>query len=167
VVVTSWIVRDLEYWSALSGRPINPDTVEQHNLTLFEMGRAQTAHGYIQAVERLQMHARAMLQWWAAGHDVLITPTMAEPPARLGEFTPTAEDPTRGFTRSVPFAIFTSPFNITGQPAISLPLAWNAAGLPVGVQLVGAYGREDLLLRVATQLEDAAPWRHRRPPVHA
>jgi amidase len=167
VVVTSWIVRDLEYWSARSGRPINPDTVEQHNLTLFEMGRAQTAHGYIQAVERLQMHARAMLQWWAAGHDVLITPTMAEPPARLGEFTPTAEDPTRGFTRSVPFAIFTSPFNITGQPAISLPLAWNAAGLPVGVQLVGAYGREDLLLRVATQLEDAAPWRHRRPPVHA
>jgi amidase len=167
VVVTSWVVRDLEHWSQRSGRPINADTVERHNLTLYEMGRVQTAHGYIQAVERLQMHARNMLLWWASGFDLLITPTMAEPPARLGEFTPTAEDPARGFTRSVPFAIFTSPFNISGQPAISLPLSWNAAGLPVGVQLAAAYGREDLLIRVAAQLEEAMPWRHRLPPTRA
>jgi len=167
VVVTSWIVRDLEYWSERSGRPINAETVEQHNLTLFEMGRGQTAHGYIQAVERLQTHARKMLEWWASGFDLLITPTMAEPPPRLGEFTPTPDDPTRGFSRSIPFAIFTSPFNITGQPAVSLPLARSAGGLPIGVQLVAAYGREDLLLRVAAQLEEAVPWRDRRPPVHA
>jgi amidase len=131
------------------------------------MGRVQTAHGYIQAVERLQQHARKMIEWWASGFDVLVTPPMAEPPARLGDFTPTPEDPARGFTRSVPFAIFTSPFNITGQPAISLPLAQSTAGLPIGVQLVGAYGREDLLLRLAAQIEEAVPWRGRRPPVHA
>jgi amidase len=167
VVVTSWVVRDLEHWSRRSGRPIGPDTVEPHNLTLYEMGRAHTAHGYIQAVERLQQHARALLQWWDTGWDLLLTPTMAEPPARLGEFAPTPDDPTRGFTRSIPFAIFTSPFNISGQPAVSLPLSWNAAGLPIGVQLVAAYGREDLLVRVAAQLEEAMPWRERRPPVWA
>jgi amidase len=62
---------------------------------------------------------------------------------------------------------FTLPFNITGQPAVSLPLYWNADGLPIGVQLVAAYGREDLLIRVAAKLEQQLPWASRIPPVHA
>ena len=60
---------------------------------------------------------------------------------------------------------YTPPFNMSGQPAISLPLHWNEAGLPIGVQLVAAYGREDVLVRVASQLEAAHPWADRRPPV--
>jgi len=78
-----------------------------------------------------------------------------------------AEDPLRGFRRALPFVTFTSPFNITGQPAISLPLHWSASGLPIGVQLVAPWGREDLLLRIAGQLETARPWASRRPAVHA
>jgi amidase len=62
---------------------------------------------------------------------------------------------------------FTYPFNVTGQPAISLPLHWTPEGLPVGVQLVAAIGREDLLIRVASQLEQVLPWIDRLPPVHA
>jgi amidase len=62
---------------------------------------------------------------------------------------------------------FTTQANISGQPAISLPLHWTADGLPMGVQLVAAFGREDVLIRVAAQLEAAAPWADRRPPVHA
>ena len=62
---------------------------------------------------------------------------------------------------------YTSPFNITGQPAISLPLHWNGDGLPIGIQLAAAYGREDVLFRVAAQLEEARPWANRRPKVHA
>jgi amidase len=67
----------------------------------------------------------------------------------------------------VPYAEFTAGFNATGQPAISLPLHWSDAGLPIGVQLVADMGREDLLLRVASQLEEAHPWAERRPPVFA
>jgi amidase len=70
-----------------------------------------------------------------------------------------------GFERSGAYTAFTVPFNVTGQPAISLPLHWNAAGLPIGVQLVARYAREDLLLAVAAQLEQALPWRERRPPI--
>ena len=69
--------------------------------------------------------------------------------------------------RAIPFASFTSKFNTTGQPAISLPLHQTPDGLPVGIQLVAAYGREDVLLRVSGQLEQARPWADRTPPVHA
>jgi amidase len=67
--------------------------------------------------------------------------------------------------RAGAYVPFTPPFNSSGQPAINLPLHWNAAGLPIGVQLVAAYGREDVLLRVAAQVETATPWAHRRPPI--
>jgi amidase len=69
--------------------------------------------------------------------------------------------------RAAPFGGFTLPFNMSGQPAISLPTHWTANDLPVGSQLVAAFGREDLLLRVAAQVEQAAPWAERRPRVHA
>jgi amidase len=69
--------------------------------------------------------------------------------------------------RATPIATYTAPANITGQPAISLPLHWAEDGMPIGVQLVAAFGREDLLLRVAAQLEEAQPWAGRTPSVFA
>ena len=90
---------------------------------------------------------------------------VAEPPVPLGTFDPAPGNPLAGFMRAASFTPFTPPLNVTGQPAISLPLAQSADGLPVGVQLIAAYGREDLLIRVATQLEGAVPWAQRRPPI--
>jgi amidase len=108
-----------------------------------------------------------MARWWQEGFDLLLTPTAAEPPPLLGEFAAAATDPLAGFRRAAPFSTFTSTFNASGQPAISLPLYWNEAGLPIGVQLVAPFAGEDLLIRIAAQLETAAPWAARRPPVHA
>jgi amidase len=80
---------------------------------------------------------------------------------------PTPENALAVGMRASQIACWTLPFNLTGQPAISLPLHWNDAGLPIGVQLVATHGREDLLLRVAAALEVAMPWRDRRPAVGA
>ena len=85
----------------------------------------------------------------------------------LGQFVPQPDNPLAGLFRSTPFAQWTAPFNISGQPAISLPLHWTPDGLPVGVQLVAPYGREDMLIRVAAQLEAAYPWADRWPGVSA
>ncbi len=166
-VIASWTARDLDYWSARTGRAIGPTDVEPMIWALAERGRPVSARQYIAAVEYLHAWSRRMAAWWEDGFDLLLTPTLAQPPPPLGELTAAPDDPLRGFDRSVPFVAFTMPFNVTGQPAISLPLHWNAAGLPIGVQLAAAYGREDLLLRVAAQLERARPWAGRRPAVHA
>ena len=167
LVVAAWIARDLDYWSERTGRTLGPDDVEPMNWAVAEQGRACSARQYIRAVEWLQGYSRRVASWWEGGFDLLLTPTLAEPPPPLGEFSARPGDPLRGFRRALPFVTFTSPFNITGQPAISLPLHWNDDGLPIGVQLAAAYGREDLLIRVAAQLEEARPWVGRRPPVHA
>ena len=110
-----------------------------------------------------------MARWWepdGGGFDLLLTPTMAEPPPRLGELDSDARDPSPAMGRMVPFGIFTAPFNITGQPAMSVP-TWLAGNLPIGVQLVAATGREDRLLRVAAQLERVRPWEGRMPGIFA
>ena len=83
----------------------------------------------------------------------------------LGTFDSPPDNPLAGFLRAAAFTPFTPPFNVTGQPAISLPLAQTQEGLPIGVQLVAAYGREDVLFRVAAQLEEASPWTNRCPPI--
>jgi len=166
-VVTSWTAHDLAFWGEKTGRPIGPTDVEPYTWALAEMGRTVSAVEYVDAGLWLQGYTRRVARWWADGFDLLLTPTMAEPPVRLGEMTATPDSPLRGLQRSTPSITFTAIFNVTGQPAISLPLYWSTDQLPIGVQLVAAYGREDLLIRIAAQLEEARPWAPRRPPVSA
>jgi amidase len=148
----------------LLGRPIGEDEIEPRNVTYRKIGAAMDAVTYLDSRAWLGMWVRQMASWWT-GHDLLLTPTVGAPPPELGWFT--AEGPEAEGGRVVSFIPFTAQFNMTGQPAVSLPLHWTAGGLPVGVQLVAAYGREDLLVRVASQLEQAAPWADRHPQVHA
>ena len=110
---------------------------------------------------------RRVVQWWSAGFDLLLTPTAWEPPATLESMMAMEGKFAELFTKVERHGFFTRPFNLSGQPAISLPLHWTPEGLPIGVQLVGAFGREDLLIRIASQIEQAQPWVSRRPAVHA
>jgi amidase len=165
---TAAVAAGLDFWGMRTGRPIGKDDVEPATWALAEQGRTHSGADYLMAVGYAQFLTRAIAEWWQ-GFDVLVTPTMALPPAELGTIGSGAEDadPAMPIQRSVPYAVFTAGFNATGQPAISLPLHWNEAGLPIGVQLVGDLGREDVLIRVASQLEQATPWAERRPPVFA
>ncbi len=151
----------------LVGRPITRDDVELWTWTFAERARGVSAAEYLAAVHWVQVWTRRVAQWWADGFDLLLTPTIAEPPPPLGTLVASPDNPSRGWDRLLALMQFTPPYNLTGQPGISLPLYWNAAGLPIGTQLVAALGREDLLIQVAAQLEQARPWKDRRPPVQA
>ena len=148
----------------MAGREIGADDVEAVNWVQAEFARSVSGVDYGRAQAAIVEFRRRTQQWWADGWDLLVSPTVAEPPPKIGEHLPRPDDPMAGMRRAGEWVPFTPPFNMSGQPAISLPLHWNGDGLPIGVQLVAAYGREDLLIRVAAQLEAAHPWAHRTPP---
>jgi amidase len=168
--ITLWSVGNawnLDYWNRKYRREITESDVEPLTWALVKMGRSFSGPQYLSALEWLQSYSRSVQQWWADGYDLLLTPTIAEPPPVLGQFDSPADNPLAGLFRAGALVPFTPQFNVTGQPAISLPLSWNSDGLPIGSQLVGRFGGEDLLIRVAAQLEQVHPWADRRPQVHA
>lgn len=161
----AWTARELDRIGDLLGSPVTEDGVEAGTWAVAEMGRAVTAAQYLAAVDGLHRHARAVISWWEVdGFDLLLTPTIPEVPPTLGQFRAEADNPLAGLLRATPIVGFTAVFNVTGQPAVSLPLS-EVDGVPVGQQLVAAPAREDVLIRVAAQLEAAHPWSNRRPKV--
>ena len=146
-------------------RPLGDDDVELVNRVQAEFARGVNGVEYAMALAANVDFRRSIQQWWADGWDLLVTPTLGEPPAPIGTFANNPDAPMAPLARSGAYVPFTPAFNASGQPAISLPMHWSADGLPIGVQLVAAYGREDLLIRVASQLETAQPWSHRRPAI--
>lgn len=158
-LVASNVARALDAVGEKLGRALTPEDVEPMTWAIAEIGRATPAANYLAMIEWAHRFGRRMAAWWESGFDLLLTPTAAEPPPRIGEFASSPEVPLKPFLRAAPFGAFTFPINLTGQPAISLPMHWTASGLPVGAMLVAPYGREDLLLQVASQLEAAHPWR--------
>src|SRR5215472_11736882 len=151
-------------FEAALGRPIGDAEIEPRNAAYRDAGRALGAVEYLQARLWIGQWARKMASWWD-DFDLLLTPTLGAPPPELGWFT--AAGPEAEGRRIASFIPYVAQFNMTGQPAVSLPLHWTPDGLPVGVQLVAAYGREDILVRIASQLEQAAPWADRLPRIHA
>ena len=131
---------------------------------LYEMGRQQSASAYLLSLSLLQRVSREVARFFL-GYDILLTPTLGEPPVPLGTFDSPPEDPLKGLRRTESFVPFTPICNATGQPAMSVPLYWNAAGLPVGAHFIGRFGDEATLFRLAAQLESIRPWAGRRPKI--
>jgi amidase len=165
-----WPVRllaALQYFERKLEKKAGPDNLDPDTLFWLERGRGVSASEYISALEDMDAFTRAFAGWWdnsnQRGFDVLVLPTTGTVSPKLGAL---GMDAARLKTSAVwwPFTAF---FNMSGQPAVSLPLYWTEEGLPVGVQLGAAYAREDVLIRLGSQLEQARPWSGRIPPVHA
>ena len=161
IIIAADTEATMRAFEMLLGRPIGEDEIEPRNAAYRRAGKGLDAVTYLGSRAWFGMWARRVADWWS-DHDLLVTPTVGAPPPELGWFT--AAGPQEEGTRIASFIPYTAQFNMTGQPAVSLPLHWTPGGLPVGVQLVAAYGREDVLVRVASQLEQAAPWSDRHPP---
>jgi amidase len=166
-LVSAHTVMTVDQLGTLLGRKLTAEDFEPWTWNFVTRGVAISASQYLVAINLLQAWSRRVAEWWSGGFDLLLTPTIAEPPVPLGTFVAVQGDPRAGLARLMAAIPFTPFFNVTGQPAISLPLVWNGAGLPIGSQLVAGFGREDVLIQIAAQLELARPWRDRIPPVSA
>lgn len=147
------------------GRPMTVDDIEPMNWAQAEFAKQLSAVDYAAAQAATVTFRRAIQQWWSDGWDLLLTPTLAAPPLPIGTIRNNPERPMEPLVIAGTWVAFTGQFNMSGQPAISLPLHRTVDGLPVGMQLVAGYGREDVLIRVASQLESAQPWAHLTPDV--
>jgi amidase len=156
--------RAIEDHAAETGRTPSVDNVERNNLWLWQQARQTNAVEYLRAVRRLNTVTRQFAAFFV-DRDIWLTPTMASPPPALGHLHADVEDVPEFFRRLWTFNPLNTIYNASGQPAISLPLHWNADGLPIGLMFGAAFGAEDVLFRLSAQLEAAQPWHGRHPPV--
>lgn len=163
-MVASWVASDVSAWSNILGRTIDPSELEADNALFCQVGMSTTAPQYLNAIAWLSDYRRRIASFWEVeGFDILITPTLPKLPPEIGYLC----EPGVSQSRVLEYIQFTGQFNVAGNPAASIPFATSASGLPIGVQLVGAYGREGTLLRLCSQFEEAIQWMDRYPSVHA
>ena len=139
------------------GQKPGADNLEGYTLGLYETGRRVTASQYLHAKMQLNQVSRLVARFHKT-YDLWLTPTLGSPPVTLGTIDREEPDALKALTFLMGYVPFTALQNLTGQPAINLPLYWNTAGLPIGVQFAAPFGDEATLLRIATQLEQAQPW---------
>ncbi len=147
---------------ALAGREPTEADVEPLTWALWELARSQDTLSYLSSQGRLESVARSIVAFLSR-YDAVLTPALARRPVQIGEIHGRGPDPWGNYERSAHFTPYTAIVNVTGQPAISLPLYQDEDGLPNAVQLIGSPAREDVLLGLAAQLERALPWSQRRP----
>jgi amidase len=175
---------DIERAARALGRKPRAADFEPGTYSLGLLGRSISAADYAGAAQRLQLVARTVARFFER-YDVLMTPTLAAPPVPIGALQPSAAELLlmrvvnalgagwllESFDMIKPLADkmfaympYTPLFNVTGAPAMSVPLHWNAAGLPIGIQFAAPFAADAVLFRLAGQLERAQPWFHRNPP---
>jgi amidase len=151
-------------WSQALGRDPEPDELEPLTWAMREVAAGSGGVEYLAALGRLQLISRQVASLYS-DFDVWLMPVLTEPPLPLGTFDAPPDNPLLPLMRAALYVPFTPIANVTGQPAMSVPLHWTADGLPVGSQFVGRYADEATLFRLAAQLEEARPWAGRRPPL--
>jgi len=156
----------IDIFQLLLGRPATENDIEKFTWEGIQMGRAISGVQHARDIDTFRLLGRQIAEI-STPFDVVITPTMSNPPAKLGTYSQSRYSLEEIKIPLFSAALYTAPINVSGQPAISLPLHWTADGLPVGVQCIGRYAEEGTLLRLAAQIEQARPWIDRKPPVCA
>lgn len=150
--------------SSGAGRRVEPALFEPLTWALYERSHRDSGAEYLLARQHMQRAAREIARFFG-DYDVWFTPVLVEPSVTLGSLDSPPDDPTRGLRRAAEFSPFTFLCNVTGQPAMSVPLFWTTENLPIGTHFVGRLGDEATLFRLARQLESARPWVARWPTV--
>jgi len=161
--MTLWtgnLAAGIDLIARLTGQTPRADLFEGLTWGIYEAGKRVSASEYLGAKQLLQSASRTAAAFFAT-HDAWLTPTLGTPPVKLGTFDMEERDIAKGFLPFFDYVPYTALQNVTGQPAINVPLSWNAGGLPIGVQFAGRFGDELTLLQLAGELEAAAPWAHR------
>jgi amidase/6-aminohexanoate-cyclic-dimer hydrolase len=154
----------LEDRAAEIGRDFGPDDIESFTWIMTEAVQARGASDYARSIRTIHAIGR-QIERFLQSYDVILSPTLGAPPERIGALSLSNPDPAQ-FTTAVMTSVgYTQIFNASGHPAMSVPLHWNEAGLPIGIQFAGRLGDEAGLLRLAAQLEEASPWFDRRPSI--
>lgn len=161
-ITFSHLIAELQRQEAASGIAPSPEVLEKVTLVLKDWGAEVSGADYVRAIETAQRAAIDAARFMQ-NYDILLTPTLAEPPVLLKLLSLSSEDHDAFFTALSNYVPFTSIYNVTGRPAMSVPLATSRSGLPIGAHFGARYGEEATLFRLAGQLEQVAPWRDRRP----
>ena len=166
-IFASYVGHAVAYWERTLGKSVTREALEPVTWDLYQASKQITGATYLVTWEELQRFSRKVACWYRdGGWDILLSPTMQVPPTELGSFDPSPDDPGKSIRLALSFVAFTRTQNITGDPAISVPLYWNRDAIPIGVQFAAHFGGEATLFRLAAQLESARPWADRHPPVH-
>ncbi|WP_409319545.1 amidase [Pseudomonas sp. KCJK9016] len=162
------LVRWIDHLATATRRPVDRSTLEPATLACYAFGQQSRGTDFAAALEVRNSVARQVAAWFES-IDILLTPTLPRLPQAIGTYNRGAEslDGLQWTARVFDHSPFTPVFNVAGTPAISLPLGMSRSGLPIGVQLAARFGADDVLLRLSAQLEQALPWHHRRPLIHA
>jgi amidase len=161
---TAWII---DYWVRRRGREPHADELEPLTRACWEIGKQVSAAAYLHSIEVLQRYARRVARFFA-NYDLFLTPTVSAPPLAIGEMVSTDDDPFHALEVGSATVAYSGVIaNLTGNPAMSVPLHWTADELPIGMHFLGRFGDEATLFRLAGQLEQSRPWTQRRPRTFA
>lgn len=166
-IFSCYLGHAVAYWEKELGKRIGQEDLEPITWSRYQSGLGKSGGDYLVTIEEVQRFSRKIARWYQEGsYDLLLSPTMCIPPAKLGIFQSTPENPMQFLEVALPFLAITRVQNLTGQPAMSIPLFWNKENIPIGVQFACRFGEEATLFRLAAQLEQARPWKDRTPPIH-
>jgi amidase len=157
----------IAYWERKLERKIGEEELEPLNWQDYRDGLQISGRDYMVTLEFVQLFSRQMAHWYEeGGYDLLLNPTMRIPPSPYGTFAATKDEPQKLIAVARSFSALSRIQNLTGQPAMSVPLFWSEDEIPIGVQFAARFGDEATLFRLAAQLEQARPWSNRLPRIH-